>query len=505
MSISSESGGSRASHSYATILRSSAVMGASFIIVMVFSFIRMKVMAVLLGPTGVGLLGVLSSVLDLCVALAGLGVLQSGIRQVAAAEDEARRRDVAHALHWLSIGLGGLAAALLLAAALPVSHLTFGSAHYASAIAILALALFFRIMGGGQLAFLQGIRQIGVLARINIIAAALSTAICVPMVFFFREAAIAPVVVVMAGTTTFVAWRAGRRFVSLGRPAWPVIAGESRELVHLGLVFMASTLLTTGAAYLARIVILHHAGIEAAGLYQAAWAMGVLYSGFILQAMGSDFFPRLSGLAGNNAACNRLVNEQIRVSVLLAAPGVLGTITFAQLVMHLFYAAPFEAAADTLRWISLGTFLQILAWPAGFILLAKGAKRPFFWVEASTVSLQVVLTLVLVPVFGHEGAGMAFCLMYLSHTLAVSIFARKISGFSWDRSNLAISAAYLLMIVMVFAAFGTLSTELAMVLGLASTILAGGFSATALMQLVPVKSMPPILRPYLGKRIRTGG
>src|SRR5690606_9995993 len=50
-----------ARQSYATILRSSAIMGASFAIVMVFSFARMKVMALLVGPSGVGLLGVLST------------------------------------------------------------------------------------------------------------------------------------------------------------------------------------------------------------------------------------------------------------------------------------------------------------------------------------------------------------------------------------------------------------------------------------------------------------
>ena len=49
-----------------------------------------------------------------------------------------------------------------------------------------------------------------------------------------------------------------------------------------------------GAAYTIRLIVLRNAGLEAAGLYQAAWVLGGLYVAFILQAMGADFYPRLT-------------------------------------------------------------------------------------------------------------------------------------------------------------------------------------------------------------------
>lgn len=474
-------------------------MGGSFAIVMVFSFVRMKFMAVWLGPSGVGLLGVLSSIVDLCVALAGLGIQQSGVRQIAAADTDAVRDDVASAVRWLSLALALVGATSLAMAARPISRLTFGSDHYVFAIALLGLAVLLRILGGGQLALLQGLRQISTLARANVLSAFAATAIGLPMVYFWEEQAVAPLVVVMAGVSAMVAWILCRRLAPPVSVGWRHVAAESRALVHLGLLFTASTLLTTGTAYVARMLILQKAGIDGAGLYQAAWALGVLYSGFILQAMGSDFFPRLSGLAQDDTASNRLVNEQIRVSILLAAPGVMGSITCAQLVMNVFYAAEFGAAADTLRWISLGTYLQTLAWPAGFILLSKGARRSFFWLEVSTAACQIALMVVLVPVYGHIGAGMAFCLMYLSHTGAVTYLARRASGFAWSRANAFIGLGYLVAIVGTFAGFYLLDTALALALGLAGTVLAACFSLVALVHLVPLASLPAILRPIAGR------
>ena len=95
----------------------------------------------------------------------------------------------------------------------------------------------------------------------------------------------------------------------------------------------------------------------------------------------TDFYPRLTAVAEDNTACNRLVNEQAQVSFLMAAAGVIATLTFSPLVITLFYSPKFYEAAEVLRWLCLGMTLRIISWPMGFILLAKGAQKLFFWSE----------------------------------------------------------------------------------------------------------------------------
>ena len=81
--------------------------------------------------------------------------------------------------------------------------------------------------------------------------------------------------------------------------------------------------MTLGTAYLMRIIMLRKfEPLTAAGCYQAAWGLGGYYVGFILQAMGADFYPRLTAVASDHVECNRLVNEQAEVGLLLAGPGV---------------------------------------------------------------------------------------------------------------------------------------------------------------------------------------
>jgi hypothetical protein len=77
--------------------------------------------------------------------------------------------------------------------------------------------------------------------------------------------------------------------------------------------------------YLLRVLIVNSFGLDAAGIYQASTSLCLIYVGIILNAMLTDFYPRLSAAANKNEECVSLVNQQIEVGLLLAAaayPGI---------------------------------------------------------------------------------------------------------------------------------------------------------------------------------------
>ena len=153
---------------------------------------------------------------------------------------------------------------------------------------------------------------------------------------------------------------------------------EISALLRLGVVFMTAGMMPLGAGYLVNIIMLRKFDLAAVGCYQAASVLGIQYVGFITQAMGADFYPRLTAVASDHKECNRLVNEQAEVGLLLAVPGVIATLTFAPLVIWLFYSSAFVPAVEILRWICLGMMLRVVSWPMGFILVAKGRTETLF-------------------------------------------------------------------------------------------------------------------------------
>ncbi|KQV70301.1 O-antigen translocase [Rhizobium sp. Root1220] len=487
--------------SHLQILKSTALIGGSSIVNVGFSIVRNKAMAVLLGPEGVGLMGLYSATADIGHTLAGLGLNASGVRQIAEAagtSDADRIARTATALRRISMVLGLVGALLMACLAAPIARLTFGDDRHAAAVLLLSVVIFFQVMSGGQAALLQGMRDIASLARINVLGAFFSTVISIPIIYFFGERGIAASLVCVAATTLATSWWFSRKIrINSCRLSLQELRNEAAGLLRLGFIFMISGFLTFGSAYAIRIIVLNHEGIAAAGLYQAAWALGGLYAGFILQAMGTDFYPRLTAVATDNPECNRLVNEQTQVSLLLAGPGLLATLTLAPLVMRLFYSPEFSAAVDLLRWICLGMMLRIVAWPIGFIILAKGAQKIFFWTEVAATVVHVGLAWLFVTTFGAVGPGLAFFGLYVWHSLLIYWIARRYTEFRWSATNRRLILMYLPLSGLVFVSFQFLPLWQATALGSLTTVATGLYSLKTLVELVPPEVLPRAIRPWV--------
>ncbi len=158
-----------------------------------------------------------------------------------------------------------------------------------------------------------------------------------------------------------------------------------------------------------------------------------MFAGFILNAMGQDFYPRLTSVASDNTSVNLLVNEQTEVGILLALPGLLTTLAFSPLVIQIFYTEKFIAAAEMLPWFVLGIFGRVISWPLGFIQMAKGASRIFAGTETASHALHLLFIWIGLKYFGILGMGVAFATLSACHAALSFGIAVRLSGFRWSR------------------------------------------------------------------------
>lgn len=139
--------------SYSRILQSSAIVGGAQGINLLISMVRTKVIAMLLGPSGVGLIGIYQSLIELSGKLCGLGIRDSAVRQVAEADGSGqlerlgRTVGVLRVTCWITGIFGWL---LTLALARPLSVWIFGNADRAVPIALLGGVLLLENLSGGR-------------------------------------------------------------------------------------------------------------------------------------------------------------------------------------------------------------------------------------------------------------------------------------------------------------------------------------------------------------------
>ena len=489
--------------SYGQIVKSSVLIGGSSVLNLGFGVIRGKAMALLLGPSGYGLLGIYDSVCAMTRTVAGLGINGSGVRQIAEAVgtgDSHRIACTVITLRRVAFYSGALGALLLLVFSKPLSLLTFGDYRHAGAIALLALAAFFGDVSAGQGAVIQGMRRIADLAKMSVFGALYGTVFSIGIIFIYyrhgaAEDGVVPALVCVAAMGILMSWWYARKVkVEPIRVALRQFVKETAALLKLGIVLMASVLMTFVTGYLIRILTLREINIEAAGFYQAAWVLGGYYVNFILQAMGTDFYPRLTAVAKDHGECNRLVNEQAEVGLLAACPGVLATLSFAPLVITLFYSAQFGPAVEILRWFCLGMVLRVASWPMGYILLARGEGKLFFWTELLTNLVSIGLTWIGIKFFALKGIGVAFFITYVFYIILIYGVVRRLSGFQWSTMNHRLGLLFVPVIAVVFASWYFLPHWGATTLGAVSAILAGIYSVKTLYALLPPERFPGFAR-----------
>jgi enterobacterial common antigen flippase len=485
-------------HSYGQILKSSVLIGGSSIFNIGFGVVRTKAIALILGQSGVGLFGIYGSINDLTRSIAGMGVNSSGVRQIAEAAgtgDAQRLARTATVLRRVAFCSGTIGACLLLALSRPISWLTFKNYHHTGSVALLALAVFFGDISQGQAALVQGMRRIADLARMSVLGAFYGTLFSIPIVYFFHEDGVVPSLVCVTATGILTSWWYARK-IKIERVVLTVqqAVAEISALLKLGIVFMTTGMMPLGAGYLVNIIMLRKFDLAAVGCYQAASVLGLQYVGFITQAMGADFYPRLTAVAGDHKECNRLVNEQVEVGLLLAAPGVIATLTFAPLVIWLFYSSAFAPAVEILRWICLGMILRVASWPMAFVLVARGERKLYFLTELLSNAFFIFLIWAGLTIFGLKGSGIAFFSMYVAYCLCVYLIIRRLSGFRWSRANRQLALIFLPVVTLVFVSRYFMPNPVAIAVGALLTFVVGVYSLKILCTLVPLERFPGPVR-----------
>ena len=450
-------------------------MGLNYII----SLLRVKIVAVLLGPTGIGLVGLYTSATNLVSTVSGLGLANSAVRAIAQADAEKNWEALAANVRILRLacwvtGIGGWLAAFVLAR--PISNWVFGKPEHAVALSVLGLVVLLGALSGGEMAMLQGVRRIGDVARVNVLSGAASTISAIAIYAFFGKAGIIAVLIISAAISLFFAWWFARK-MKLAHISVSLLQALSgaRGLLRLGVALMWSGLMGTSSDILIRSIVVHDAGIRAAGYYQAAWALSGVFAGFVLSAMGTDFYPRLSGVISDRLVATRTVNEQTEVGVLLALPGLLATLAFAPVAIRIFYSAEFSPAATLLPWFLLGVFGKVISWPLGFIVLARGASSWYIGSETAFSVARLTLTYWLVSYFGIAGTAYAFAASYVLYTAGMLLLGTRLVGFRWSIETKRLLAISTVLICLTFALQASLSSGVAALAGAIVTILGSLF------------------------------
>jgi PST family polysaccharide transporter len=189
-------------------LRATAALSVSSLVGILTGLVSAKGRAVLLGPEGVGITTLMQTLFTLPLLLASLGVGVALVRMVARASSDADDAAVAAIRRsaWLvRAGISGTAIVVIVLLRGSISRLLFGDARYATAVAIVGLALGFSLASDLQTSSLNAYRRISALAKVAILSALIGTASSLGIIWVWRTGGIAPAILANAAIGWIVA------------------------------------------------------------------------------------------------------------------------------------------------------------------------------------------------------------------------------------------------------------------------------------------------------------
>jgi O-antigen/teichoic acid export membrane protein len=448
--------------SYRQVMKATSIFGGVQVFQIIIAIVRSKFIAVLLGPAGMGIAGLLNATLSLVAALTNFGLGTSAVKDIAAAHSTGNenRLAVVSTVFKRWVWVTGLLGAILTVVLSPwLSELTFGNKDYTFAFIWISITLLLKQISTGQGVMLRGMRQISYMAQSGMIGSVVGLVTTIPLYYFYGVDGIVPAIIISAITSLALTWFYARKLKIKSVFVSKVLTiAEGKGMLKMGFLISLSGLIVVGASYIVRIFISNNGGIEQVGLYNAGFAIINTYVSMVFTAMAADYYPRLSAVAHSNAETKVVVNQQAEIALLILAPILIVFLVFINWVVIILYSTQFLGITAMIYWAALGMFFKAASWSIGFIFLAKGASKLFFWNELITNIYLLALNIVGYYYWGLAGLGISFLAAYLLYLIQVYCVAKFKFEFSFDTAFIKIFVAQFGMALLSFLAVQLLSS-----------------------------------------------
>jgi len=405
-------------------MKAMGLFGGVQVLGILCSIIRTKLVAMWIGPVGIGLFGLFNNALEMISTGTNLGIRSSSVRdlsQAVGSHDSGLVSRMVTVVRKWSMWLGLAGAIITLSLAPWLSRITFGDDQHIWGFVALSIAVLLGALTNGEYAILQGTARLKRLASVTLWGTICGLAVSIPLFYLLRDRSILPSIIAYAAALACFAWIFRNRDYPTQRVSRRDTFDMGKGFVKLGIYMTLGNFATILASYAFNAWLNVNAGTEQVGFYQAGYTLINKYTGLILTALGMEYYPRLSQVADSRLRLRAYVSQEINVAIAIMAPVVALFILLREVVVWILYTPDFNVILTFVSWGMIGTVLRTLSWCLAFTILAKGDGKTYLWTEVASAVINLLLNIVFYRWWGLTGLGIAFLVSYLLYTIIVAV------------------------------------------------------------------------------------
>ena len=404
------------------IFKSISIFGSVQAIQMVCKVISVKITSEILGPSGVGLIGLIDNVINLIMQGSSFGIQTIGT-QLIAKERENKKNQKVLAFWMLLCGI--LAALFCFIFSGFLSRMVFDSPAYSLHFKALSVYFVLYAIINFSIIVLKGLNEIKKLVQYQIFSTVLISISTVCCYWLWGINGIFPAFIANS-IVSFLIY-----FVYLWNLKLNQISVSKSEIVNQGkYLFSKGGLLAINGVFglvcffLIRLFLKENSPSDL-GFYEAANLYLISYFGIVFTSLANDYFPTLTNKIVQNEDINLFVNIQVQTSILITTPLILIMYFGYDLIIPVLTSSAFLPVREILFFGLISILCKTINYPIGYIVLAIDDTKNYFYQNIIGDILNVILIVVLFQYFGLIGIGLAMFIQYFGFNFYLLYFVSK--------------------------------------------------------------------------------
>lgn len=418
------------------------------------SVVLNKLVAVWIGPVGMGLYCLYNSAIEMVRSATSLGLRTSCVRDVSLAGQSGNAERLAQVVavirRWAWFA-GIFGAVVMLAGAPALSRWSFGNDKHMWDFVFLSCTLMFNGLANSELAILQGGELLKRLARASLLGAVGGLVMSVPLFYFLRQDSILISVILYHVALFGAALVYRNKEIPKVEISNRQAIREGGSFVRLGILMTLSEFITLLFTYIFSAWLNRTAGTEMVGFYQSGNALVVRYIALLFTAVGMEYYPRLTRVCHSRRRTSAFVSMEITIVMLCLIPAVSLFLLMREWIVSLLYSREFHVIIPYISLAVVGNVLRAYSSFMAYAIVARGDGRIYILTESLSVVIGFCLNIWAFTNWGLEGIGIAFILWYAAYSIIIGIVYRFRYHCTLSRSTNLVSAATLVFTMAVLA------------------------------------------------------
>lgn len=414
------------SNTYKKIISATSIFGGVQVINLIVTVIRSKFLAVLIGPAGYGIYGLFNSVAELAKQATGFSLETAGVKEISEAKaNDGNIHRKASGLTKLSVVIGVLSILLVIAVSPFLSQITFGDKSKTLAIIWLSISVFFRQVTSGQNAIMQGLSQLGFLAKSSLYGNLIGLLITLPLYYFFSIDAIVPVIII-SSVISYLASNYYYKKLKLEKYNMGLkeAVSNGKGVLFFGSLLTLNAFLPALCNYILQVVISKYGTISQVGEFNISMIILNSYIGIIFTVMATEYYPRLVSVNKDKKKEAEAAGSQVIISMLLIVPVIIFFLGFLPVIVKVFFSEEFNGAIPIISWAILGMFFKAISFSLGYVIIARADSRVFIKTAVLFNSIYLLLCISGYFIAGLEGVGIGIMCYFFVHLIGVYLIVK---------------------------------------------------------------------------------